>query len=124
MAAQQAEQKKLKKHCNLYGCCLMHQFHALRLKTRLGVSRLVSENLIKLYNHGGSDMMPARRHAFGLKKLPLLRETNRLPGDNKTRRANQTPSGQNNLGPSPDRWKNRSRTYSGIANAMAAQWVE
>ena len=24
--------------------------------------------------------------------------------------------------PSPDRWKNRSRTYSGIASAMAEQW--
>lgn len=26
------------------------------------------------------------------------------------------------LSPSPDRWKERSRTYSGIAAAMAAQW--
>jgi hypothetical protein len=24
--------------------------------------------------------------------------------------------------PSPDRWKNRSRTYKGIAQAMADQW--
>jgi hypothetical protein len=24
--------------------------------------------------------------------------------------------------PGPNRWKNRSRTYAGIANAMAAQW--
>lgn len=36
---------------------------------------------------------------------------------------NQTDSGQNNLTPSPDRWKDRSRTYQGIADAMAAQWV-
>jgi len=36
--------------------------------------------------------------------------------------ANQTPSGQNKLGPSPDRWKLRSATYQGIANAMAEQW--
>jgi len=35
---------------------------------------------------------------------------------------NQTPSGQNKLGPSPDRWKNRSKTYQGIADAMAKQW--
>lgn len=35
---------------------------------------------------------------------------------------NQTKSGQNKLPPSKDRWKNRSRTYSGIANAMAEQW--
>jgi site-specific DNA-cytosine methylase len=26
------------------------------------------------------------------------------------------------MGPSPDRWKERSRTYEGIARAMAAQW--
>ena len=35
---------------------------------------------------------------------------------------NQTPSGQNNLGPSEDRWKKRSLTYQGIASAMAEQW--
>ena len=35
---------------------------------------------------------------------------------------NQTPSGQNKLGPSKDRWKIRSRTYEGIAEAMAEQW--
>ncbi len=36
--------------------------------------------------------------------------------------ANQTPSGQNKLGPSEDRWKLRSFTYQGIADAMAEQW--
>ena len=35
---------------------------------------------------------------------------------------NQTPSGQNKLGPSKDRWKIRSKTYQGIADAMATQW--
>jgi len=35
---------------------------------------------------------------------------------------NQCDSGQNKLAPSNDRWKERSRTYAGIANAMAAQW--
>lgn len=35
---------------------------------------------------------------------------------------NQTPSGQNNLGPSKDRWKLRSKTYFGIAQAMGTQW--
>jgi hypothetical protein len=36
--------------------------------------------------------------------------------------ANQTPSGQNKLGPSDDRWKLRSETFTGIASAMATQW--
>lgn len=45
-------------------------------------------------------------------------------GEGKVREiwANQTPSGQNKLGPSHDRWKKRSVTYQGIADAMAEQW--
>lgn len=35
---------------------------------------------------------------------------------------NQTPSGQNKLGPGPERARLRSVTYRGIAEAMAAQW--
>ena len=40
----------------------------------------------------------------------------------KMRWGNQTGSSQNNLGPSDDRWKVRSKTYQGIALAMAEQW--
>ena len=40
----------------------------------------------------------------------------------KARRKNQTASGQNRLPPSADRAKIRSRTYEGIAKAMADQW--
>lgn len=45
-------------------------------------------------------------------------------GDKKPKKiwGNQTPSGQNKLGPSPDRWKLRSVTYQGLADAMASQW--
>ena len=64
----------------------------------------------------------SKKTCLWLKNLPLLKETNRLPGDNKTRRANQTASGQNKLGPSPDRAKLRSVTYPGIALAMSNQW--
>jgi len=38
------------------------------------------------------------------------------------RYANQTASGQNKLGPSADRAEIRSKTYQGIAEAMAEQW--
>lgn len=54
-----------------------------------------------------------------LRGLPKLNPTNVIK---KERYANQTPSGQNKLGPSPDRWKERSKTYLGIASAMAEQW--
>jgi hypothetical protein len=36
--------------------------------------------------------------------------------------ANQSPCGASNLGPSEDRWKKRSETFQGIAEAMAEQW--
>lgn len=64
----------------------------------------------------------SKKTCLWLKNLPLLTPTDRLPGDDKTRRGNQTPSGQNKLGPSPDRWKHRSRTFPGVAAAMATQW--
>lgn len=56
-----------------------------------------------------------------LKGLPKLVPTN-IVGNKGDIRDNQTPSGQNKLGPSPDRWKLRSITYRGIADAMADQW--
>ena len=57
-----------------------------------------------------------------LKNLPNLIPTDILPLPASGRWNNQTPSGQNKLGPSPDRWKERSKTYQGIAEAMAQQW--
>ena len=60
-----------------------------------------------------------------LKGLPKLKPTSRVePRLVNGRRiwGNQTPSGQNKLGPSSDRWKLRSITYQGIEDAMAEQW--
>ena len=60
-----------------------------------------------------------------LKNLPLLTPTKHIPPrivDGKPRWGNQTDSGQNNLAPSADRWKIRSTTYAGVADAMADQW--
>lgn len=61
----------------------------------------------------------SKKTGLWLKNLPSLVPTNILVKD---RYSNQTPSGQNKLGPSADRWKERSRTYQGIADAMAQQW--
>jgi hypothetical protein len=57
-----------------------------------------------------------------LKDLPVLRPTNILSKPSNGRWDNQTASGQSNIGPSKDRWKIRSTTYQGIADAMAEQW--
>lgn len=64
---------------------------------------------------------------FWLKGLPLLRPTNVLAPEafqpnGRPRWRNQTPSGQNKLGPSPTRAAERARTFPGIAAAMAEQW--
>lgn len=48
-----------------------------------------------------------------LKGLPHLVPTNIVPG--REARIHRMP-------PGPDRWKERSRTFSGIAQAMAEQW--
>ena len=58
-----------------------------------------------------------------LKGLPKLAATNVLSKPASGRWENQTPSGQNKLGPSKDRWAIRSETYAGIALAMADQWT-
>ena len=50
-----------------------------------------------------------------LKGLPLLKPTNVVSG--REARIHKMP-------PSPNRWKERSRTYQGIADAMARQWGE
>lgn len=57
-----------------------------------------------------------------LRGLPLLAPTNILKLPESGRWQNQTASGQNKLPPSADRWKIRSATYQGIAQAMASQW--
>lgn len=60
-----------------------------------------------------------------LKNLPVLTPTSHIAPrivNGRPRWANQTDSGQNRLSPSPDRWKLRSQTYSGIAQAFVDQW--
>lgn len=57
-----------------------------------------------------------------LRGLPNLVPTDVIKKPVKGYWDNQTPSGQNKLGPSADRALLRSRTYQGIADAMATQW--
>ena len=64
----------------------------------------------------------SKKTCLWLKNLPKLTPTDVLPLPESGVWANQTPSGQNKLGPSLERWKIRSKTYQGIANAMAEQW--
>lgn len=60
------------------------------------------------YGHGES-----KATCLWLRNLRLLRPTRIVDG--------RTPRVHHET-PSPDRWKRRSRTYDGIAEAMASQW--
>jgi site-specific DNA-cytosine methylase len=67
----------------------------------------------------------SKKTCLWLKNLPPLTLTQMIEPrivNGKKRWGNQTDSGQNKLTPSADRWKIRSETYKGIANAMASQW--
>lgn len=80
------------------------------------------DQIIQPYEFGED---ASKKTCLWLKGLPLLKPTKIvLPRqvNGKLRWSNQTDSGQNKLGPSEDRWKERSRTYQGIASAMADQW--
>lgn len=60
------------------------------------------------YGHG-----EVKRTCFWLRNLPALTPTNIVEG--RTPRVHRMP-------PGPDRWKERSRFFPGIAEAMADQW--
>ena len=86
-----------------------------------------ADQYIQPYNFGNN---ASKKTGLWLKNLPKLVPTNFIQGrivgykNNKPiyRWDNQTDSGQNNLGPKKDRWKDRSKTYSGWAEAFAKQW--
>ncbi len=71
----------------------------------------------------------SKKTGLWLKGLPRLVPTKRVAGRKVLykgkiveRWSNQTDSGQNRLGPSPERATNRARTYPGIAEAIVDQW--
>jgi len=60
------------------------------------------------YGHG-----EVKATCLWLKNLPKLKPTNCVKG--REPKVHMMP-------PSPDRWKERSRTYQGVADAMGRQW--
>lgn len=54
-----------------------------------------------------------KRTCLWLKGLPLLAPTNIVAG---------REARVHRMAPGPDRWRERSRTFAGVADAMAAQW--
>jgi len=75
--------------------------------------------IIHPWEHGHPE---SKKTCLWLKNMPPLLSTDIIELPKSGRWENQTASGQNKLGPSPTRWKERSKTYPGIAKAMAKQW--
>lgn len=103
---------------NSYAVALENPVGVLSTRSTLGKP----DQIIQPYWFGDD---ASKKTCLWLHNLPKLvgtqyvepRMVNGLP-----RWANQTDSGQNKLPPSEDRWKERSRTYQGIADAAAIQW--
>ena len=69
-----------------------------------------ADQYIQPWEHGHGE---TKKTGLWLKGLPLLRPTNIVEG--REQKVWKMP-------PSENRWKDRSRTYQGIADAMAEQW--
>lgn len=67
--------------------------------------------------------MEQKTTCLWLKNLPRLRQTNNVHEEMMTLPKNQRER-LHYLPPSPDRWKLRSKTFSGFAAAMAEQWSQ
>ena len=68
------------------------------------------DQILEPHHHGHGE---TKKTCLWLKNLPPLFATHLVPG--RVARVHLMP-------PSPERWKERSRTYPGIGRAMATQW--
>lgn len=89
------------------------------LENPVGVLPIKPSQYIQPFEYGHPE---SKKTGLWLHNLPKLQPTDILSKPERGHWDNQTPSGQNKLGPSADRWKIRSKTYGGIALAMANQW--
>lgn len=98
--------------------------------TEYGFSTVKATQRIQPYEYGDDASKGTGLWLKGLpplvpdptKRVPGRLVTNPVTGKTVERWSNQTDSGQNNLGPSNDRWKERANTYKGWSEAMAEQW--
>ena len=95
------------------GCLLNAPIDRIALENPIGIisSRISKPSqIIQPWQFGHGE---TKATCLWLKGLPLLKPTNVVEG--RVARVHREPE-------SPNRWKNRSRTYTGIAQAMAEQW--
>ncbi len=78
-----------------------------------------ADQAIQPYHFGH---LHSKKTCLWLKNLPNLKPTKHIKLPAGVRWANQTPAGNCSIGESSTRAKDKSRTYEGIAKAMAEQW--
>lgn len=91
---------------------------------RLSTAIRKPDQIIQPYQFGEN---ASKKTCLWLKGFPPLTPTGYYPPrivNDRQRWGNQTDSGQNRLAPSENRWMERSRTFQGIADAMADQWTK
>ena len=84
-----------------------------------GVLPIKPTQYVQPYEFGHNE---SKKTGLWLHGLSPLQATKFVPMPMCGYRANQTPSGQNKLGPSVYRSQKRARSYQGIADAMSTQW--
>lgn len=87
--------------------------HRIAIENPIGIMSTVwrkPDQIIQPWQFGHGEI---KATCLWLKNLPTLQPSNIVEG--RTARVHREP-------PGPDRWKNRSRTMQGIAEAMADQW--
>lgn len=93
-------------HCGIPRIAIENPIGVLSTRSTLGKPSQIIQPW--MFGHG-----EVKATCLWLKDLPPLQPTNIVEG--RVARVHREP-------PSPERWKNRSRTYTGIAQAMAEQW--
>lgn len=100
--------------------CIENSLGVLSTQSKLGKPT----QIIQPYQFGDD---ASKATCLWLRNLPPLMPTRSVPPrivNGRPRWSNQTDSGQNKLPPSNDRWKLRSKTFQGIAEAKADQWSD
>ena len=118
----------MKEACTLFNAFLLAPIPKICVENPImhGYARaLIAEDYAQIIQPHQFGHDASKQTCLWLKGLPKLIPTKNIPPKIVNGRkiwGNQTPSGQNKLGPSADRWAKRSITYQGIADAMAEQW--
>ena len=89
------------------------------MENPVGVLPIKATQYIQPFQFGHPE---SKKTGLWLFNLPKLQPTNILKKPKCGFWNNQTPSGQNKLGPSSKRAAIRAVTYDGVAEAMAKQW--